>query len=80
MLKGLEADEISKDSTITMLNLLIFTSLGLGFFMGFAQSPQIAIPEIDPDCGEYIKKIFSRYIRNEEIEIKCILRNCQKEY
>jgi hypothetical protein len=75
MLKGLEADKMSEDSTLTMLDISIFTSLGLGFFTGFAQSPQIAIPEIDPDCGEYIKKIFSRYIRNEEIEIHCILRN-----
>ena len=78
MLKGLEADDISEDSTITKLNLSIFTSLGLGFFTGFAQSPQIAIPEIDPDCGEYTNE--SRYIRNEEIEIECILRNYQKEY
>jgi len=61
MLNGLEADAISEDSTIKMLDLSIFTSLGLGFFTGFAQSPRIQrfIQTVGNTRRKYFPDIFA---------------------
>ncbi len=78
MLKGLGADEISEDPTITKLDLSILTSLGLGFFTGFAQSPRIQ--RFIQTVGNTRRKYFPDIFAMKKLRLNAYYEIVGKEY